>query len=114
MRRRIVWLVVVVLVWAIIAAVVYRYIAKHPESPPLRVGMTEEEVGEALGGYTQSRYTPIYPEESMVEYMSAPDALGRGHTVAVRCYRGRVERWEVIPWSGERPPWLDRIRKLGR
>ena len=111
MRRRTVWLLVGVLVWAVIAAVVYRDIAKRPETPPLRVEMTEAEVDAALGGYTKGYPGGDYYWFTVV-YQSEPDALGRGRTIVPYFdNKDKLVRWEVYPWSGKRPPWLDRLLK---
>jgi hypothetical protein len=84
-----------------------------PTEPPLRVGMTEEEVRALLGE----------PETTLVSgpgillsiFFPEPDWLGYNRRITiVRDVNSQVIYWNDEPLPRTRPPWLDRAMKWVR
>jgi hypothetical protein len=83
--------------------------------PPLRVGMTEGEVGRVLGEYDYSvGYIYIghgpYPIERYKHYPGTADVFGNRKDVVVYFDdKKRAKAWKVEPLPRTRPPWVDRV-----
>jgi hypothetical protein len=131
MRRKIGVSLGLVLLALLVTALVVWWLP--PTEPPLRVGMTTQEVEEALGesyALTNSDSTWLFRgfEEGcefvaqVDHYQIGPNWLGTNQKLSVHYeaggdksvvfgHPGRVTHWEVEPLPRTRPPWLDRAMK---
>jgi len=121
MRRRAVWLLLVV--GAMLAAtVVPFYLDFESADVPIRKGMSEEEVSQVLGDrvYAGRVGTNGFVTSGFVEYYDfTPDSRGRPRRVIVEyasndpaSYSGNVVGWRVV-YPGQRYySWTDRVRSL--
>jgi hypothetical protein len=77
----------------------------QPAEPPLRVGMTLEEVERATG-ISSLWITDIW--DPHVEYIQGPDWLGNRQLVTVHFGEHLcVTKWEAKPLPRARPSWLE-------
>jgi hypothetical protein len=81
-----------------------------PAQPPLRVGMTGDEVFDLLGiGISGTMHS------WETDFISEPDWLGNRTWIEVEFDgENRVVRWNTEPMHRTRPPWLDLALKAVR
>jgi hypothetical protein len=103
MRKKIAIGVGLVAVALIVPVVVCGRMA--PAQPPLRAGMTADEVFDLLGIGIGGSCT-LHSSES--DFITEPDWLGNQAWIEVE-FDGdhRVVGWDTHPLSRTRPPWLD-------
>jgi hypothetical protein len=82
-----------------LALLVWLVVLAPPAEPPLRVGMTRNEVIAVMGRPTATIGTGAH---EYAWFDRGPDWLGRWDTVYVNINEGKVERWEVGPRSRAR------------
>src|SRR5260370_36055478 len=109
MRRRLAMGVGLVLLALLAVVWVVRWLP--PDEPPLRMGMSEEEVDRAMGNPGVNLAYSGYP---VLMYFQGPDLIGNQQRVIVHFDReGRLADWSVTP-SRTRPPCLDSpLRAVG-
>ncbi len=102
---------------ALLAAVVTSLVAWRmpPDEPPLRVGMSVDEVGREMEDKDPFRIftTLMFDREDecnyMQEFIQGPNIFGNRRRVTVRFDdSSRVIDWQTEPLPRTRPPWLDR------
>jgi hypothetical protein len=102
-------LVVGVLVAAVLAVTVVVCDQMPPAEPPLRVGMTGDEVFDLLRIGISGSGT-MHSWET--DFISEPDWLGNRTWIEVEFDgENRVVWWNTEPMHRTRPPWLDRALK---
>jgi hypothetical protein len=83
----------------------------RPYEPPLRKGMTPEEVRALLGDRRccPSSLNKLFPEDAeLVEwYDIEPDLLGNGHNICVWYTKNRLCDFNTVHLPRTLPPWLD-------
>lgn len=109
MHRRTVWLPAGVLLFTIVGVCIY-LVTKPPDMPPIREGMTFNEVTSLAWG-SVSYLLPVDSDDSHDHYnfcTTEPDQLGRFWVVTVYFNStGRVSRWDQRQESSSWLVWID-------
>jgi hypothetical protein len=100
------------LVAVVLAIVVPPFVALslRPYEPPVRLGMTDEEVIEALGEPDKAHYFHLWPNLTR-SYHIGPDFVGNHKWIMIHSEHGSVTKIRVDHEPRTRPPWLDTALK---
>jgi hypothetical protein len=80
-----------------------------PAQPPLRVGMTQDELRQAIGtDHPMMRFGCGFDLAAREVYLPKPDQFGNRQIIRVDYVDGRLTDWEITGHPRTRPPWLDR------
>ncbi len=94
-----------------------------PDEPPLRLGMTDDELLNTMGEPTYTSKTNIWREDNRpllrdikdlytYHFERGPDWLGSKYDVQVDTnFDGYVTGWQTKPLPRSRPPWLNTAMK---